>query len=99
MRPNFVLPLPRLVLHPVTAATIAAIHVYLSLGHLSQMMAGQVKWVHIWKGFGALFGAYVFAALAMRGMLVRRQQAARVARDFRNELKKEGVQITLSSGS
>ena len=76
---GFVLPLPRFVLHPLTAVTIAAIHVYLSLGHLSELMAGQVQWTHIWKGFGALFGAYVFAALATRGMLARRQRAAAVA--------------------
>jgi hypothetical protein len=76
MRSDFVLPLPRFVLHPLTAVTIASIHVYLSLGHLSEMVAGSVQWVHIWKGFGALIGAYVFAALAMRGMLARRQQAA-----------------------
>jgi hypothetical protein len=70
---GFVLPLPRFVFHPLTAVTIAVIHVYLSLGHLSELVAGQVQWVHIWKGFGALFGAYVFAALATRGMSARRQ--------------------------
>ena len=25
-----------------------------------------MKWTHVWKGFGALAGAYVFAALASR---------------------------------
>ena len=64
MRINFVLPLPRFVLHPLTAASIGEVHVYLAYGHLSKLMAGQVGWTHIWKGFGALFGAYVFAALA-----------------------------------
>ena len=29
--------------------------------------AGDVQWTHIWKGFGALAGAYIFAALASRG--------------------------------
>jgi hypothetical protein len=38
-----------------------------------------VEWTHIWKGFGALAGAYVFAALASRGLRlegrhVRRQE-------------------------
>jgi hypothetical protein len=79
MRLNVVLPLPRFVLYPLTAVTIAVAHVYLSVGHLSQLVAGQVQWTHIWKRFGALFGAYVFAALATRGMRTRRQQAAMVA--------------------
>ena len=76
---GFVLPLPRFVFHPLTAVTIASIHAYLSLSHLSELVTGQVQWEHIWKGFGALFGAYAFAALATRGMLARRQQAAAVA--------------------
>jgi hypothetical protein len=69
MRFKFVLPLPRFVFHPLTAAAIAATHVYLAYGHFAALMAGQVEWVHIWKGFGALFGAYVFAALASRRMV------------------------------
>ena len=64
MRHNFVLPLPRFVLHPFTAAFIAAGHLYLAYGHLSNLIAGPVTWTDFWKGFGALFGAYVFAALA-----------------------------------
>jgi hypothetical protein len=64
MRNKFVLPLPRFVFHPLTAGAIAATHVYLAYGHLAALTAGQVQWVHIWKGFGALLGAYVFAALA-----------------------------------
>ena len=32
------------------------------------LFAGDVQWTHIWKGFGALAGAYVFAALASRGL-------------------------------
>lgn len=59
------LPLPRFVLHPLTATAIAAVHVYLAAGHLAKL-AGHVEWTHIWKGTGALFGAYVFAALASR---------------------------------
>jgi hypothetical protein len=65
MRHNFVLPLPRFVLHPFTAASIAAVHLYLAFGHLSKLFGG-VQWTDFWKGFGALFGAYVFAALASR---------------------------------
>jgi hypothetical protein len=60
------LPLPRFVLHPFTALVIAAVHVYLSFGHLAKLVGGDVQWTHIWKGFGALAGAYVFAALASR---------------------------------
>jgi len=66
MRHNFVLPLPRFVLHPFTAASIAAVHLYLAFGHLSKLFGGEVQWTDFWKGFGALFGAYVFAALASR---------------------------------
>jgi hypothetical protein len=63
-----VLPLPAFVLHPLTAVVIAAMHVYLAFGHLWQLFGGEVQWTHIWKGFGALGGAYVFAALASRGL-------------------------------
>src|SRR4029450_10745903 len=63
-----VLPLPAFVLHPLTAVVIAAMHVYLAFGHLSQLIGGDVQWTHIWKGFGALGGAYVFLALASRGL-------------------------------
>ena len=72
MRTPFVLPLPRLLLNPLIIAAIAAIHVYLSVGHLSHLVAGEIEWTHIWKGFGALIGAYVFAALATRRFAVRR---------------------------
>ena len=63
-----VLPLPAFVLHPLTAVVIAAMHVYLAFGHLWQLFGGDVQWTHIWKGFGALGGAYVFLALASRGL-------------------------------
>jgi hypothetical protein len=62
-----VLPLPAFVLHPYTALIVAAVHVYLASGHLMELFGGNVKWTHIWKGFGALAGVYVFAALASRG--------------------------------
>jgi hypothetical protein len=63
---RFALPLPRFVLHPLTSGTIAAVHAYLAYGHLTKLFGGEAGWVHIWKGFGALFGAYVFAAVASR---------------------------------
>ena len=66
MQLKFALPLPRFVLHPLTAVVIAIVHVYLASGHLFKLAAGEVAWTHIWKGFGALLGAYVFAALASR---------------------------------
>ena len=68
MRWGFVLPLPGFVLRPITAVVIAIVHVYLAVGHLSMLFGGDVQWTHIWKGFGALAGAYVFAALASRGL-------------------------------
>src|SRR5678815_1408282 len=65
---HLVLPLPSFVLRPLTALVIAAVHVYLAAGHLWQLILGDVQWTHIWKGFGALSGTYVFAALASRGL-------------------------------
>ena len=70
-RMHALLPLPAFVLHPYTALFIAAVHVYLSYGHLSKLFGGEVKWEHIWKGFGALAGVYVFAALASRSFARR----------------------------
>jgi hypothetical protein len=63
-----VLPLPRFVLQPYTAALIAAVHLYLGAGHLLNLFGGEVEWTHVWKGLGALGGAYLFAALASRGL-------------------------------
>ena len=37
---RFVLPLPGWVLHPYTAVVIAAVHVYLSIGHVSVLFEG-----------------------------------------------------------
>ena len=65
---RFVLPLPGFVLHPLTSVVVCVVHVYLAVGHLSPLAAGDVQWTHIWKGFGALAGAYIFAALASRGL-------------------------------
>ena len=64
---RFVLPLPGFVLQPRTAIVIAVVHIYLSVGHLSELFGGDVQWTHFWKGFGSLGGACVFAALATRG--------------------------------
>jgi len=74
VRPQFVLPLPSFILHRYTAVFIAVIHVYLSFGHLSKLFGGDVEWTHIWKGFGSLGGAYVFAALASRGFARQKAQ-------------------------
>ena len=63
------LPLPNFMLSPLTAFVIAVVHVYLAAGHLTKLIAGEVQWTHIWKGFGALLGAYVFLALASRGLV------------------------------
>ena len=72
MRAPFVLPLPRFLFNPLIFVAIAAIHTYLSVEHLSHLVAGEIEWTHIWKGFGAVIGAYVFAALATRRFAVRR---------------------------
>jgi len=62
------LPLPSFILHPLTAMIIAAVHVYLAMSHLVPLLAGDWQWTHVWKGFGALAGAYVFVALSSRGI-------------------------------
>src|SRR5579871_1032105 len=61
------LPLPAFVLHPLTAVFLAVLHVYLAAGHLLNLYRGSIQWTDVWKGSGALAGAYVFAALASRG--------------------------------
>ena len=71
---RFELPLPAFVLHPLTAVGIAILHVYLAVEHLSKLLSGSILWTDIWKGFGALAGAYVFAALARRGPAKREGQ-------------------------
>ena len=68
------LPLPGWILHPYTAIVIAVVHVYLSYGHLSNLFAGPLQWTDIWKGFGSLGGAYIFAALSTRGLARRRSE-------------------------
>jgi hypothetical protein len=85
---RFVLPLPGFVLHPSTAVVIAAVHVYLAAGHLSQLIGGDVQWTHFWKGFGALAGAYVFAALASRG--IAKDEGRRLRLDPHGRGKSQG---------
>lgn len=68
------LPLPAFVLHPLTALVITCLHVYLAAQHLSKLFGGEITWTNIWKGFGALAGAYVFAALASRGLAHHKHQ-------------------------
>ena len=69
MASRFVLPLPGFVLHPLTSVVVCVVHIYLAVGHLGPLTAADVQWTHIWKGFGALAGAYIFAALASRGFI------------------------------
>ncbi len=38
-------------------AGVAAVHYYLSAGHLVAFFGGEITWTHGWKGFGALAGA------------------------------------------
>jgi hypothetical protein len=68
------LPLPAFVLHPLTALVMALMHVYLAAGHLLKLAGGEITWTNVWKGFGASGGAYVFAALASRGLVRRKEQ-------------------------
>jgi len=49
---------------------------YLAVGHLSHLVDGDLQWTHWWKGFGALAGAYVFAALAFRAPRAERTGAS-----------------------
>jgi len=80
------LPLPAFVLHPLTAVGIAVMHVYLAAEHLLKLIGGEVTWTNIWKGFGALAGAYVFAALASRGRVERRRHDQRILEDEATQL-------------
>ncbi len=80
------LPLPAFVLHPLTAVGIAVMHVYLAAGHLLKLIGGEITWTNVWKGFGALAGAYVFAALASRGLAKRSRQDQRMPEDESTQL-------------
>ena len=81
---RFVLPLPRFVLHPLTSVGLSAMHVYLAFGHLRALAAGDVTWTNVWKGFGALAGAYIFAALASRGFARQENHQALVVETHSN---------------
>jgi hypothetical protein len=65
-RTGWALPLPGFIFRPITLVIISVVHVYLAAGHLYKLFSGEITWTNIWKGFGALLGAYVFAALATR---------------------------------
>ena len=95
VRSDFALPLPRFVQHPLTALVVAAVHVYLAAGHLAELAANNVEWTHLWKGFGALAGAYVFAALASRGLA--RHKGFHLVRE--EMLEKDSVHISLPTGN
>jgi hypothetical protein len=73
-RSGVVLPLPRFIFQPLTSVIIALVHVYLASGHLYNLFTGDLQWTDIWKGFGALFGAYIFAALASNGYASRSEK-------------------------
>ena len=88
---RFVLPLPGFVLHPLTSVFLGAIHVYLSVGHLSQLFGGDVQWTHAWKGFGALAGAYIFAALASRGFAKTRRSGPLLKRSMTRQRRTSGL--------
>jgi len=94
IRFGVVLPLPRFVLHPIMAVAVATVHVYLAADHLSPLFGGDVQWTHFWKGFGALGGAYVFAALASRGPA--RHEGLHLVREM---LKNDGVHISPPTGN
>jgi hypothetical protein len=74
---SLTLPLPAFVLHPLTALGLAVLHIYLAIGHLSKLSPGSMHWTDIWKGFGALAAAYVFAALASRSLAGMHKPAVR----------------------
>jgi len=75
---GWVLPLPGFIFKPLTATIISAVHIYLSVEHLSPLFSGEVTWTNCWKGFGALGGAYVFAALASRQFVRKRKESKNV---------------------
>jgi hypothetical protein len=79
LRNSPLLPLPKFILRPFTALIIAVMHVYLALAHIVPLVGGDWTWTHIWKGFGALAGAYIFAALVSRGLRSEGQSVPRGA--------------------
>ncbi|HXJ20742.1 MAG TPA: hypothetical protein VMT03_10950 [Polyangia bacterium] len=60
------LALPRWATRPWFFVFLAVLHVYMGGGHLLHLIQQRISWTDTWKGFGALFGAYYFIALATR---------------------------------
>jgi len=60
------LPLPRFATRPWFFVFLALLHIYMGGGHVLQLAQLPISWTDIWKGFGAIFGAYYFIALAAR---------------------------------
>ncbi len=56
----------RLTGHPVFWLCVAAVHLYLSVGHLSSFFGGETTFTHAWKGFGALAGAALMTRMGLR---------------------------------
>jgi hypothetical protein len=81
-RSGWVLPLPGFIFKPFTAGLVSVVHVYLSSGHLYHLFSGEITWTNIWKGFGALGGAYVFAALASRSFDQRHKESKMINTAF-----------------
>jgi len=54
---NFVFPLPRFVLHPFTAASIAALHVDLAFVRLSKVFGGEVPRMYDMRTLGQIGGS------------------------------------------
>jgi hypothetical protein len=75
---RWVLPLPAFIFKPFTLIIISSVHLYLSTGHLYQFFSGEITWTNIWKGFGALLGAYVFAALASKQFAGKEDELSKV---------------------
>ncbi|HXJ37380.1 MAG TPA: hypothetical protein VMS22_25410 [Candidatus Eisenbacteria bacterium] len=60
------LPLPRFARSPIFFLGLAALQVHLGGGHILASFRTGVTWTDIWKGFGAMAGAYYFLALWLR---------------------------------
>jgi hypothetical protein len=60
------LPLPRFATRPWFFGLLALLHIYMGGEHLLHLVQHPISWTDTWKGFGAIFGAYYFIALALR---------------------------------
>ena len=99
---TFRLPLPRLATHWTFFGLLAAVHLYLGFGHLAalgtQFIYGrfgdlETTWTHVWKGGGAAFGAYYFAALAAARLAARTNPHGATAD---GEFARRGARATIS---